>query len=130
MNVALKLAQFEYDNRLPVVIDDSAEREWVANGVELLRMGADVQYGVTYERFAVAVDEFAMDQLGQAGISQSVLGRLILRVKYGSPADARTAADELLLSADPDKALREIAEALLEPFADDALLAKAEDDAL
>lgn len=130
MNAALKLAQFEYDNRLPVEIDDSAEREWVANGVEQLLLGSDVERGVTYERFAVAVDEFAMDQLGQTGISQSVLGRLILRVKYGSPANARTAADELLLSADPDKALREIAEALLRPLAADALIAMAEEDEL
>jgi|GEM_PF-4242092 len=127
MNVALKLAQFEYENRLPVVIDDTAEREWVANGVEQLLMGADVEYGVTYDRFAVAVDEFAMDQLGDAGVSPSVLGRLILLARRKATVDAASAAGEALNCADPDEAIRQIAVELLAPYAKAGALALAED---
>lgn len=127
MNVALKLAQFEYDNRLPVVIDDSAEREWVANGVEQLLMGADVEHGVTFDRFAVAVDEFAMEQLGDAGVSHSVLGRLVLLARRKATADAASAAGEALNCADPDEAIRQIAVALLAPYAKAGAIALAED---
>lgn len=127
MNVALKLAQFEYDNRLPVEIDDTAEREWVANGVEQLLMGADVERGVTYERFAVAVDEFAMEQLGDTGVSPSVLGRLVLLARRKATADAASAAGEALNCADPDEAIRQIAVALLAPYAKAGAIALAED---
>ena len=127
MNAALKPAQFEYDNRLPVVIDDSAEREWVTNGVEQLLMGADVERGVTYERFAVAVDEFAMEQLGDTSASPSVLGRLVLLARRKATADAASAAGEALNCADPDEAIRQIAVALLAPYAKAGALALSED---
>ena len=135
MNAALKLAQFEYDSRLPVGVDDSAETEWIDNAAEQLLLGADVTFkramhspqGVTYEQFAAAVDEFVMGQLSAAGISNSVLGRLVLAAKRRASFDACTAAAEALNSPNPDEALRQIAVTLLKPLAADALIAQAED---
>lgn len=138
MNAALKLAQFEYDNRLPVEVDDSAVTEWIDNAAEQLLLGADVKFkrrlhspqGVTYEQFAAAVDEFVFGQLSASGVSNSVLGRLVLAAKRKSSSDACSAAAEALNCANPDEALRQIAVALLKPLAKDALIAQAEDDEL
>lgn len=135
---ALSKAQFEYENRLPVEINDIAERAWIDDAAEQLLLGADVKFkramhapqGVTYEQFAVAVDEFVMEQLSAFGVSNSVLGRLVLAAKRKSSSDACTAAAEALNSPNPDEALRKIAITLLAPLAKDALAAQAEDDAL
>lgn len=135
---AFRAAQFEYDNRLPVELDRDAERVWIDDAAEQLLLGADVKFkralhspqGVTYEQFAAAVDEFVMGQLSAAGISNSVLGRLVLAAKRRASSDACTAAAEALNSPNPDEALRQIAVTLLTPLAKDALIAKAEDDAL
>lgn len=135
---ALAKAQFEYDNRLPVELDTDAERVWIDDAAEQLLLGADVKFkralhspqGVTYEQFAAAVDEFVMGQLSAAGISNSVLGRLVLAAKRRASSDACTAAAEALNSPNPDEALRQIAVTLLTPLAKDALIAQAEDDAL
>lgn len=136
MNAFAK-AQFEYDNRLPVDFCSSAERVWIDDAAEQLLLGADVKFkralhspqGVTYEQFAAAVDEFVMGQLSAAGISNSVLGRLVLAAKRRASSDACTAAAEALNSPNPDEALRQIAVTLLTPLAKDALIAQAEDDA-
>ncbi|WP_236192667.1 hypothetical protein, partial [Pseudomonas urethralis] len=85
------------------------------------------QRGVTYERFAQAVDEFAMGQLGLSGISNSVLGRLVLAARCKVTSDAAAAADEILSVANPEVQLEEIARQLLTPFAKEAVLAQAED---
>lgn len=138
MNAALKLCQLEYDNRLPVDLCDAAEHQWIENGVEQLLLGGDVMFkrrlhaaqGVTYEQFSVAVDEFVMGQLAGSGISNSVLGRLVLSAKRKASADAASAANEALNSPDPDEALRRIAVGLLQPLARDGLIAQAEDDEL
>lgn len=135
---ALSKAQFEYDNRLPVDLDSDAERAWIDDAAEQLLLGADVKFkralhspqGVTYEQFAAAVDEFVMGQLSAAGISNSVLGRLVLAAKRRASSDACTAAAEALNSPNPDEALRQIAVTLLTPLAKAALIAQAEDDAL
>ncbi|WP_288078987.1 hypothetical protein [Pseudomonas sp.] len=131
MNAALQIAQLEYDNRLPVEMSDPAEQEWIENGVEELMRGGDVQFkrfgrqaqGVTYERFATAVDEFAADQ----DSSRSVIGRLILAARRKSSSEAASAANEALNSPDPDEALREIARDLLRPLARDGAIAEQED---
>jgi hypothetical protein len=136
MNAVLRIAQFEYDNRLPVDLCDVAEQQWIENGVyTLVELRADVSFkrrlhskqGVTFEQFAEAVDEYLMDQLSGSGVSKSVLGRLVLAAKFGSPAEAGTAADEIIHSATPDEALRQIAVRLLKPLARDGLIAQAED---
>ncbi|UZJ58597.1 hypothetical protein OKW98_18645 [Pseudomonas sp. KU26590] len=132
---ALAKAQFEYDNRLPVELDTDAERIWIDDAAEQLLLGADVKFkrslhspqGVTYEQFAAAVDEFVMGQLSATGISNSVLGRLVLAAKRRASSDACTAAAEALNSPNPDEALRQIAITLLTPMARDALIAQAED---
>lgn len=138
MNAALKICQAEYDNRLPVGHDTDAERVWIEDATEQLLLSADVKFkralhppqGVTYEQFAAAVDEFVMGQLSAVGISNSVLGRLVLAAKRKASSDACTAAAEALNSRNPDEALRQIAITLLTPLAKDALVAQAEDDAL
>ncbi|MNH04611.1 hypothetical protein D3C79_639110 [compost metagenome] len=83
--------------------------------------------GVTFERFAQAVDEFVMGQLGLSGISNSVLGRLVLAARCKVTSDAAAAADEILSVANPESALEEIARQLLTPFAKEGVLAQAEE---
>lgn len=134
---ALRAAQFEYDNRLPPAVSDEseAERLWIDDGIAELMARRDVlfqrrlrqQQGVTFERFAQAVDEFAMGQLGLSGISSSVLGRLVLAARSKITTDAAAAADELLAVPNPDTALQEIARQLLAPFAKEGVLAQAEE---
>lgn len=136
MNAALRIALLEYDNRLPVDLCDAAEQQWIENGVyTLVELRTDVSFkrrlhpkqGVTFEQFAEAVDEYLMAQLSGSGVSKSVLGRLVLAAKFGSPSEADTVADEIIHSATPDEALRQIAARLLKPLARDGLIAQAED---
>lgn len=135
---ALRAAQFEYDNPLPPAVSEStaeqAQARWIDDGIAELMARRDVvfqrdfrQRGVTYERFAQAVDEFAMGQLGLSGISNSVLGRLILSARCKVTRDAAAAADEILSVANPESALEEIARQVLTPFAKEAVLAQSED---
>ena len=132
---ALRAAQFEYDNRMPpAVSESSAEERWIDDGIAELMARRDVvfqrnfhQRGVTYERFAQAVDEFVMGQLGLNGISNSVLGRLVLAARSKVTGDAKAAADEIMSVANPEAALEEIARQLLTPFAKEGVLAQAEE---
>ncbi|WP_347784067.1 hypothetical protein [Pseudomonas kurunegalensis] len=134
---ALRAAQFEYDNRMPPSVSEVADAEstWIDDGIAELMARRDVVFqrrmrpkqGVTYERFAQAVDEFVMGQLGLSGISNSVLGRLVLSARCKVTSDAAAAADEIMSVASPEAALQEIARQLLTPFAKEAVLAKAED---
>lgn len=135
---ALRAAQFEYDNRMPPAVSESAAEEaearWIDDGIAELMARRDVvfqrnfrQRGVTYERFAQAVDEFVMGQLGLPGISNSVLGRLVLSARCKVTSDAAAAADEIVSVANPESALEEIARQLLAPFAKEAVLAQAEE---
>jgi len=122
----------------PVIPCTPAENAWMADAAEKLLLGSDVKFkramhspqGVTYEQFAVAIDEFVMGRLSAFGVSNSVLGRLVLAAKRKSSSDACTAAAEALNSPNPDEALRQIAITLLAPLAKDALIAQAEDDEL
>ncbi|AGA72940.1 MULTISPECIES: hypothetical protein [Pseudomonas] len=133
---ALRAAQFEYDNRMPPAVSEVADAEstWIDDGIAELMARRDVVFqrrmrpkqGVTYERFAQAVDEFVMGQLGQSDISNSVLGRLVLAARSKVTSDAAAAADEILSVANPESALEEIARQLLTPFAREGVLAQAE----
>ncbi|UJW24764.1 MULTISPECIES: hypothetical protein [Pseudomonas] len=134
---ALRAAQWQYDNQLPSPVSESAaehaEARWIDDGIAELMARRDVvfqrnfrQRGVTYERFAQAVDEFVMGQLGLSGISNSVLGRLVLAARCKVAGDAAAAADEILSVANPESALEEIARQLLTPFAKEGVLAQAE----
>ncbi|MFK3815126.1 hypothetical protein ACI2KG_00700 [Pseudomonas sp. NPDC089407] len=136
---ALRAAQFEYDNRMPpAVIEseaDGAEERWIDDGIAELMARRDFvfqrrlrpQQGVTFERFAQAVDEFVMGQLGLSDISNSVLGRLVLAARCKVTSDAAAAAEEIMSVASPEAALQEIARQLLTPFAEEGVLAQAEE---
>ncbi|MBK4989804.1 hypothetical protein [Pseudomonas sp. S36] len=135
----LQAAQWQYDNKLPPEVSETpqelAERHWIEEGIDQLMRGADYMFqrrmrpkqGVTQERFAEAVDEFAMGQLGLQGASKSVLGRLLLAAHFKIVSEARSAADELMAVPNTDSVLREIAHTLLKPLVKDGLLAQAEE---
>ncbi|MGF6394253.1 hypothetical protein [Pseudomonas plecoglossicida] len=136
---ALRSAQWQYDNQLPPAVSESsaedAEARWIDDGIAELMARRDVvfqrnfrQRGVTFERFAIAVDEFVMGQLGLSDISKSVLGRLVLAARCKSSSEAASAADEIMSVPNPDAMLQEIARTLLTPFAKEGVLARAEDD--
>lgn len=122
----------------PVTQLTPAERLWVANSAHALVHGDDIKFkrhlqetqGVTFERFLIAVDEFAMEKLGASGASQSALGRLVYMAKFGSAACARQAADAVLNCPNPKDALFQIAEGLLRPLAADGVIAQREDEEL
>lgn len=131
---ALRAAQFEYDNRMPpAVSESSAEERWIDDGIAELMARRDfvfqrnfLQRGVTYERFAQAVDEFVTNQIGQPDISGSVLGRLVLAARCKATSDAAAAAEEIMGVANPGAMLQEIARTLLTPFAKEGALAQVE----
>jgi len=136
---ALRAAQWQYDNQLPPAVSESAAEEaearWIDDGIAELMARRDVvfqrnfrQRGVTFERFALAVDEFVMGQLGLNDISKSVLGRLVLAARCKSASEAASAADEIMSVPNPDAMLQEIARTLLTPFAKEGVLAQAEDE--
>ncbi|WP_116818122.1 hypothetical protein [Pseudomonas syringae] len=135
MNAAAKVLPL---TGAPVKQLTPAERLWVANSAHSLVHGDDIKFkrrlqeaqGVTFERFLIAVDEFAMEKLGASGASQSALGRLVYMAKFGSPACAREAADAVLNCPNPKEALFEIAEGLLRPLAADGVIAEHEDEEL
>lgn len=136
---ALRAAQWQYDNQLPPAVSESAaeqeEARWIDDGIAELMARRDVVFqrrmrskqGVTYERFAQAVDEFVMGQLGLSCISNSVLGRLVLAARLKITGDAAAAADEIMSVPNPEAVLQEIARTLLTPFAKEGVLAQAEE---
>jgi len=137
---AIALAQREFDNRLPPPVSETpqemARTEWLYNAAEDLLRGVSVAFqrrmrkpqGVTSDQFALAVDEFVNKRLADCEIGTSALGWLLIAAERGQTD--KTATAELLGRSDhPLGKLGEIAESLLEPLADDALKAQAEDDA-
>ena len=113
---------------------DDVRADWLHNAAEELLRGCSVsfqrrmrpQQGVTAEEFALAVDEYVNNRLADSEVHTSALGWLLITATTGN-AD-KTAVAELLGNSDhPLGKLGEIAEVLLEPLADDALIALAED---
>ncbi|SDT52074.1 hypothetical protein [Pseudomonas prosekii] len=140
MNAAL-IAQLNYENRQPPPVSESpredARAEWLYNAAEDLLRGCGVSFqrrmhkpqGVTAEQFALAVDEHVNARLAGCEIHTSALGWLVITAGRGQVD--KVAAAELLGDSDhPLGKLGEIAEVLLKPLANDALIAKAEDDEL
>ncbi|UXZ44521.1 hypothetical protein [Pseudomonas soli] len=132
---ALREAQWQYDNAEPVPDDGQAEAEriWIENGIVELLARRDVlfmfqgkQLGVTFERFALAVDEHAMGELSGDTCSKTVLGRLVLAAVCKSTHDAASAALEMLNVLDPRALMVQLAHDLLAPFARDGVLAERE----
>lgn len=141
MNAALKICQAMHDAQLPPMVSESprevARAEWLYNAVEqLVRYRADVKFqrrmrqpqGVTVAQFALAVDEHVNNRLANCEVSSPALGWLL--VTTDDKPDKNAVAELLGPSDHPFGKLGEIAQALLEPLADDALIAQAEDDAL
>ncbi|BBP60397.1 hypothetical protein [Pseudomonas sp. St316] len=141
MNPALKICQERFDAQLPPPVIESpreeARAEWIYNAVEqLVRFGSDVSFqrrmrkpqGVTVAQLALAVDEHVNGRLADCEVRSPALGNLLMSLA-GRP-DQNAVAELLGPSDHPFGKIGEIAQALLEPLADDALIAKAEDNEL
>lgn len=135
---ALRKAQFEHDEQLRPPVSETAQEvareEWLYNAVEQLLLGCDVKFqrrmrkaqGVTVAELEAAVDEYANGRLADGEVMTPSLGRLLIENSAGRADKAATA--ELLGSSDhPRGKLGEIAECLLRPLVNDALIAQAED---
>lgn len=135
---ALRKAQFEHDEQLPPPVSETAQEvvreEWLHNAVEQLLLGCDVKFqrrmrkaqGVTVAELEAAVGEHAKDRLAVGEVVMPSLGRLLIENSGGRIGKAATA--ELLGSSNhPQGKLGEIAERLLRPLVNDALIAQAED---
>ncbi|WP_153372861.1 hypothetical protein [Pseudomonas helleri] len=135
---ALRKAQFEHDEQLPPPVSETAQEvareEWLYNAVEQLLLGCDVKFqrrmrkaqGVTVAELEAAVGEHAKDRLAVGEVVMPSLGRLLIENSGGRIGKAATA--ELLGSSNhPQGKLGEIAERLLRPLVNDALIAQAED---
>lgn len=140
MNAALKICQERYDAQLPPPVSESAEeiagREWIDNAVEtLVDRRSDVKFkrrmhtpqGVTFKQFAAEVEQFA---ISSASKSPCAIGEMVIAGLLGDRSLARDGAEDLMAVADPKEQLRVIAEALLRPLVNDALIAQAEDNEL
>jgi hypothetical protein len=137
MNAALKICQAMHDAQLPPMVSESprevARAEWLHNATEDLLRGVDVKVQrqwrqarvVTVADLALAVDEHVNNRLADCQVHTPALGWLLL--SSGGRADKNAVAELLGPSDHPFGKLGEIAQALLEPLADDALIAQAED---
>ncbi|WP_070414703.1 hypothetical protein [Pseudomonas lundensis] len=141
MNAALKICQERYDAQLPPPVSESAveiaSREWLYNATEqLVRFRMDVKFqrrmcqpqGVRVSQFALAVDEHANNRLASCEVNTPALGWLL--VTTDDKPDKNAVAELLGPSDHPFGKLGELAEALLRPLVNDALIAQAEDDEL
>ena len=135
---ATQISQLKQGRHRPPQVSDSpedaAKAEWLYNAAEELLRGCSVsfqrrmrpQQGVTAEEFALSVDEYVNNRLADSEVHTSALGWLLITATTGNTD--KTAVAELLGNSDhPLGKLGEIAEVLLEPLADDALIAQAED---
>lgn len=138
----IQRAQEKHDNLLPPPVSASprqiARQEWLHNAAELLvvfRSDVRVQRRmrpaqvVTQDQFALAVDEHVNGRLADCKVNTSALGWLVLAAEH-QRGDKAAATELLGNSAHPQGMLWEIAERLLKPLADDALIAQAEDELL
>lgn len=140
MNAAL-IAQLNYENRQPPPVSESpqeiARAEWLYNAAEDLLRGVSVTFhrrmrmsqGVTAGQFALAVDAHVNKRLADCEVETSALGWLVITAERGQ-VDKVSTAELLGHSEHPLGMLGEIADKLLQPLADDALKAQAEDDEL
>ncbi|MCE0464864.1 MULTISPECIES: hypothetical protein [Pseudomonas] len=141
MNAALNICQAMHDAKLPPPVSETREEvaraEWLYNAVEqLVRFKTDVMFqrrmrkpqGVTVAELALAIDEYANGRLADGDVVTPALGWLLMTID--SRPDQNAVAEILGPSDHPFGKRGEIAQALLEPLADDALIAQAEDDVL
>ncbi|MGX4728029.1 hypothetical protein [Pseudomonas corrugata] len=139
MNAALNICQTMHDAKLPPPVSETREEvaraEWLYNAAEDLLRGVDVEFqrrmrqpqGVTVAELALAVDEHVNARLADGEVHSPALGWLMLSL--GRPD--KNAISELLGPSDhPLGKLGEIAEGLLWPLVEHALIAQAEDEEL
>ncbi|PAA08870.1 hypothetical protein [Pseudomonas fragi] len=139
---ATALAQSEFDNHLPPPVSETprelARAEWLYNATEqLVRFGQDVKFqrrlrrpqAVTVAQLALAADELANSRQASCEVGTPALGWMLIANNCGR-ADKDAAAELLGRSDHPFGKLGEIAEGLLRPLVDDALIAQAEDNEL
>lgn len=119
--------------------DNGAIDEWIENAAEqLVRHKTDIQFkrqgqaaqGLSFEAFALAVDEFAMERLGMADASPTALGRMVIGALLADGSLIRDAVSDALHLANPVQELYRIADELLRPMAHDGVIADQEDRAL
>lgn len=139
MNAALNICQAIHDAKLAPPVSETSQElaraEWLYNAAEDLLRGQDVKFrrrmrqvqGVTVADLALAVDEHVNGRLADGEVHTPALGWLLLA--QGRP-DKNAIAELLGPSDHPLGKLGEIAEDLLRPLADDALIAQAEDNEL
>lgn len=135
MNAQRKLQQ-RWDDMLPEEDDGHQEAvsAWIADSAEKLvqfrddvlfkREGKDEQ-GVTHAEYLTALQDHLNQRQKDGEDKEDLLAQLVLGNAYGSAS--ATTAGYLIGTISPRGKLLEIAEALLAPFADDALTAKAEE---
>lgn len=141
MNARLNICQAAHDAKLPPPVSETPEElakaEWLYDAAERLIRGGDVtfqrrmnpQQGVRFRDFALAVDEHVNARLADCQVPTPSLGYMLIETKRGC-AD-KVSADELLGNSDHSLGmLGEIAEKLLQPLVDDALIAQSEDSIL
>ena len=134
---ALRKAQFEHDEQLPPPVSETAQEvareEWLYNAVEQLLLGCDVKFqrrmrkaqGVTVDELEAAVGEHAKGRLAADEVVMPSLGRLLIE-NSGGRADKKATVELLGPSDHSQGKLGEIAERLLRPLVNDALIAQAE----
>lgn len=139
MNAALNICQAMHDAKLPPPVSETREEvaraEWLYNAAEDLLRGVDVEFqrrmrqpqGVSVFELALAVDEHVNGRLADGEVHSPALGWLMLST--GRP-DKNAIAELLGPSDHPLGKLGEIAEGLLRPLVEHALIAQAEDELL
>lgn len=142
MNARFDICQAAHDAKLPPPVSETPEElaraEWLYNAAEqLVSFGSDVLFqrrmrksqGVTMQQFALAVDEHVNARLADCKVDSPALAWLLISASFCDPD--KNAIAELLGHSDHSLGmLGEIAEKLLQPLVDDALIAQAEDDEL
>lgn len=133
MNAALRIAQFEYDNRLPVDVDENpAITAWIERNALRLMDGETVSWGykksdkgqVTADEFATAVQEVLTSRQIDGEDKRDAFARLVIaNLVWGHRIDGREQAQYLMGSK---SALKDIAVTLLMPHAPKAVELDAE----
>jgi hypothetical protein len=140
MNHVMQIAQQAHDHRLPFEDDEAADvaaDAWLFDQAEVLVRGSDVVFqrrfrapqGVPYSVFATAVQAHLNQRQIDGADDEDHFAQLVIDAAAGAPC--KTAAALLLgESTHTHGKLYEIAESLLKPLVDDAIIAMAEDEDL
>lgn len=142
MNARFDICQAAHDAKLPPPVSETPEElaraDWLYEGAEgLVLFGRDLKFqrrmcapqGVTMQQFALAVDEHVNNRLANCEVDCPALGNLLISIGWARP-DKNAIAELLGHSEHSLGMLGEIAEKLLQPLVDDALIAQAEDEEL